>query len=218
MYNAGEKIKLLPLEALKKTGNVDHADWNYRFFLGYIQRQRFRLMLNLINDSRFGNLLEIGYGSGIFVTHLIEYTDNYYGIDIHTHNDSVKEILKGYKIHANLSSGSAEKMPFENDFFDGIISVSALEFVNDLKAACSEIKRVLKKNGGLFVVTPGHSKLLDLGLKVLTGKSAREDYGDKRERTIPILNENFQVKKQSYFPRLNFGVRLYTALQLSPLK
>ena len=82
MKSTYSKIKLLPLDVLKKTGNVDHADWNYRFFLGYIARQRFRLILKLLGEGQFENLLEIGYGSGIFIPQLASFGKNIYGIDL----------------------------------------------------------------------------------------------------------------------------------------
>ncbi len=218
MKNSKNTLKLLPLNALKKTGNVDHADWNYKFLLGYIQRQRFELILKLINNYKFENLLEVGYGSGIFLPQLSKHAEKIYGIDIHLNNKIVEETLLNFGTKAKLYSGSVEKIPFEDNFFDALISVSALEFVNDLDAACIEIRRILKNDGNLFVVTPGHSKLLDLGLKILTGESAAKDYGNKRERTIPVLTKYFNVKEQLFFPGLNLGIRLYTALQLSPKK
>ncbi len=218
MNNSKTKLKLLPLNELKKTGNVDHADWNYRFILGYIQRQRFKLILKLIGDRKFENILEIGYGSGVFIPQIAEFAKNIYGIDIHNQNNSIMELLGKYNIKPKLFSGSVEEMPFEDDSFDCIISISALEFVDNLDAACLEIKRVLKKNGYLHVVTPGYSKILDLGVKILTGKNARDDYGYKREKTIPILIKNFRIEKKIIYPRFNLGVKMYNVLQLLPLK
>jgi hypothetical protein len=55
-------MNLLPREALVKTGPVNHADWNYRPFLGLIQRIRWRLVRAFLGEQRYARLLEIGYG------------------------------------------------------------------------------------------------------------------------------------------------------------
>ena len=54
------KIKLLSEEELIKTGPVDHADWNYKSVIKYIQQKRFKLCMKLIKNSRSERLLEIG--------------------------------------------------------------------------------------------------------------------------------------------------------------
>src|SRR5256885_8746113 len=87
------QLHLLPAEVLVKTGPVDHADWNYRPLLGAIQRSRFRLLLDLLDAERFGRLLEIGYGSGVFLPELARHSRELYGIDIHEKSDHVAESL-----------------------------------------------------------------------------------------------------------------------------
>jgi len=216
MNNSKKPINLLPLNSLKKTGEVDHADWNYRPFLGYIQRKRFELCVQLFNNYHFENLLIVGYGSGVFIPTLAEYSTNIYGIDIHNHIDDIKKVLSAYSIQANLLSASAHNMPIPDNFFDAIVSISAMEFFNDLENSCLEIKRVIKKVGCLFVITPGYSKFVDLGLKILTGKSADVDFEDRRQKVIPTLMKYFEVKEKLYFPKYSF-IKLYTALRLAPL-
>jgi len=217
MNKRKNKIKLLPLNTLKKTGEVDFAEWNYRPFLGYIQRKRFQLCVQLLNDYRFENLLIVGYGSGVFIPTLAEYSTNIYGIDIHNFADDIKKVLSAYNIQANLLSASAHNIPFSDNFFDAIVSISAMEFFNDLENSCLEIKRVIKKAGCLFVITPGYSKFVDLGLKILTGKSADVDFEDRRQKVIPTLMKHFEVKEKLYFPKFSF-IKLYTALRFAPLK
>lgn len=48
----------------------------------------------------------------------------------------------------------AEKMPFENDSFDAIVSHDAIEHVRSVKETLSECKRILKKDGIAFLVFP----------------------------------------------------------------
>jgi ubiquinone/menaquinone biosynthesis C-methylase UbiE len=208
-------LKLLPEDALLKTGDVDHADWNYRPLLGSISRTRFRLVVSLLGGERVERLLEIGYGSGVFMPELARLSEELYGIDIHRMPEPVAESLKKFSIEARLFSGSVTAMPFEEGFFDRVIAVSALEFVSDIEAACREIKRVLKPGGALIVITPGHSPLVDFGLKILTGKSAKRDFDDRREKLMPTLLKHFQVERRLISPAIgNSLIKLYTALRL----
>jgi hypothetical protein len=51
---------LLPPVRLVKTGEVEHAIWNFKGLLGWIQRRRFQMVLALLYDLKPRRLLEIG--------------------------------------------------------------------------------------------------------------------------------------------------------------
>lgn len=215
MKDLERSLRLLPPEALLKTGDVDYADWNHRPLLGTIMRLRFKLLTALLAGHQHARLLEIGYGSGILMPQLKRYCDELYGLDVHDEADAVTEVLRGFNVPVKLFSGSATAMPFAESFFDCAVAVSALEFITDLDAACREIKRVLKPGGSLLVITPGHSPLADFGLKVLTGKQAKDDFSDRRRSLIPTLKKHFIVERQLTAPSMGGPlVRLYTALKL----
>ena len=194
------KLTLLPRGMLIKTNSVDHADWNYKTVLGYIQRKRFQLVLTLIGNTHFDKILEIGYGSGIFMPALSKYCEQLYGIDIHPFNVEVSNVLDNHGISARLFNGSVSKMPFVNETFDLIISVSTFEFIDDKKSACLEIQRVLKKNGRFIIITPAQSWILDSGFRLLTHENAINDFGNERQRVVPILKEYFTISKSRMFP------------------
>jgi ubiquinone/menaquinone biosynthesis C-methylase UbiE len=146
---------------------------------------------------------------------LARHCDELYGIDIHPMQEDVRQLLASFNVSAKLFSGSVAALPFESRFFDCVIAVSSLEFVADLDAACEEIKRVLKPSGRLIVVTPGHSPIVDLGLKVLTGESAKKDYGDGRHRLMTALMKSFEVERRLVAPALGSSIiHLYTAMKL----
>lgn len=216
MNSQRRSLHLLPLGALHKTGNVDHADWNYRPLLGAISRRRFKLVVSLLAGARVERLLEIGYGSGVFLPELSRYCEQLYGIDVHQMQEPVCESLKKTGVTAQLFSGSASAMPFEAAFFDCLVAVSALEFVEDLEVACEEMKRVLKPDGSLIVITPGHSPLVDFGLRMLTGENAENDYGRRRQALMPTLLRYFTVQRQLAVPAYGKSViHLYTGLKLA---
>lgn len=54
-----------------------------------------------------------------------------------------------YRSDTRFVHGYAEAMPLEDDFFDAVISVNAIDHVDDFRAAANEIRRVLKPGGEL---------------------------------------------------------------------
>ena len=194
------QLHLLPEEVLVKTGPVDHADWNFRPLLGAIQRARFRLLLGLFGGEHFDRMLEVGYGSGVFLPELARRCRDLHGIDIHEESERVGLSLAKLDVRASLSTASAEKMPFADGFFDAIVAVSSFEFIGDFDLACREIGRVLAPRGSFFVVTPGDSPILDAGLKVLTGADAKRDYAGRRKEVLPALARHFRMARTKSFP------------------
>ncbi|MDX2240338.1 MAG: class I SAM-dependent methyltransferase [Leptolyngbyaceae cyanobacterium bins.302] len=217
MRQRRQDLRLLPETALIKTGPVDHADWNFRPLLGWIQRMRFKLILSLIPRQPIQRILEVGYGSGILMPELSDRCQELYGIDIHPCNQEVQAQLKEFQVDAHLFSGSAEAMPFEDQFFDCIVAVSSLEFIEHVEVACKELRRVLKPDGCLVMVTPGHSPLVDLGLRLLTGESANRDYGDRRHSLMSAILTHFTIQKRRTFPSIGTSlILLYNTLRLLP--
>jgi len=62
-----------------------------------------------------------------------------------------KYLEAGYPIHyyhnVKYIHAPSEHIPLEDNFFDAVISVNAIDHVNDIRKTSIEIKRVLKENG-----------------------------------------------------------------------
>jgi ubiquinone/menaquinone biosynthesis C-methylase UbiE len=207
-------VALLPRESLLVTGEVDHAAWNYDGLLGYVSRQRFELVRRLLPPGRVGKLLEVGYGSGVFFPELTKHAHELYGADIHARPAEVTAVLAQAGIPAQLVTAPAERLPFADATFDVVVAVSTFELVSDARVAILELARVLKPDGRIIVVTPGQSPLLDLALRMFTGESARQDFGDRRKLVVPTLTSALRHDRSAYFP-LPFPVPVYRALRLA---
>jgi SAM-dependent methyltransferase len=207
-------LSLLPEQALLVTSEIDHADWNYRPLVGRIQRLRFDLIRSILRGRHATRLLEIGYGSGVFFPELSKYSDELHGIDPHPFPEKVRSVLAQNGVKADLVRGTATELPFKNCFFQTVVAVSALEFIDDLEKVCHEVKRVLQPGGSFVVVTPGHSPILDLGVRMMTGASPKNDFQNRRESVLPRLYREFVVNQRVDYPSFAHGVRLYTALDL----
>jgi arsenite methyltransferase len=100
-------------------------------------------------------ILDVGCGSGNTVEYLKErYSFDSYGID------PSKMLLEEGKVRnpeLNIFEGTGEKIPFDDDYMDGIFAECTLSLMEDLPAALNETHRVLKNNG-YFVITDVYAK------------------------------------------------------------
>jgi ubiquinone/menaquinone biosynthesis C-methylase UbiE len=208
---------LLPAEELIKTGPIDEGAWHYRRLLGWIFRRRFALILSLLPRLPVERLLEVGYGSGVFMPSLAAYCRELHGLDIHLYNEQVAERLERHGVSAALEVGSVEEMRYPDNHFDCVVAVSVFDFVPDMERASRELRRVLKPDGALVTVLPADSPLIDAVFHLLTGKDPRRDFGDRRSAVLPALLRQFVIEKERSFPV--FGgrrLRLYRAFRLRP--
>jgi ubiquinone/menaquinone biosynthesis C-methylase UbiE len=204
-------MKLLPQDQLLHTSRVDHAEWNYRPLLSFIIRRRYTLALSLLPAESVRRMLEVGYGSGIFMPELALRCEELYGIDIHSEAATVQERLMQSGVRATLTRQDAATMDFPDGFFDRVVSVSALEFIERIDEAASAIARVLRPRGRLVAVMPSKSGFLDFALHVSTGEDAQRDYGDRRERVLPALLRHFCIERKRTF------APVYNAYEFAPL-
>lgn len=203
--------RLLPRTARIRTSSVEPPTFNV---LGVIQRLRFGLIVSLLPKRRFHRLLEIGYGSGIFLPQLAQHCNHLYAIDIHRHAAQVKVHLRHRCIDAELACGSAASLPFDDKTFDCIVAVSCLEYMDQFEKVAQEIKRVLTPDGCFVFVTPGNSRLIDLAVKLLTTRSMKQHYGDRRDHLIPILLNSFTVQRVEAIPRVGGLLSFYRGMRL----
>jgi len=90
-----------------------------------------------------GTGLEIGVGSGLFA----EPFGILYGVEpsVTMRKQALKRGVK------NVVDGVAEKLPFDNHFFDFALMVTTICFLDDLKQAFWEAWRVIKPDGKLII-------------------------------------------------------------------
>jgi SAM-dependent methyltransferase len=208
-------VELLPEQSLIRTGDLDQAAWNYHGFLGWASRRRIVMVDRLLRDLPVGRLLEVGYGSGVFLPALALHANELHGVDVHDKPGEVAAVLAAHGVDARLRTGSVTDLPYPDGAFDAVVAISILEFVDELDTACRELRRVLAPAGRLVVVTPGHSALLDAGLKILSGERAEDTFAGRRQRIQPTLARHFRVERTLALPPWAPGpARLYTALRL----
>lgn len=101
-----------------------------------------------------GKILDIGCGGGLLAESLPYYYPKaeIYGCDVsRTAIAYAKKLGSGKVKYAVINN---KRFPYKNNFFDVCICLDVLEHVPDVNYFLKEIKRVLKKNGKLFLIVP----------------------------------------------------------------
>lgn len=102
-----------------------------------------------------GRLLELGCGSGDFLSRLSALGWLAEGADVDPH-----AIENARRKGLNVTLGRVEDLAYPSDWFDAVIMVHVIEHIHDPRAFLQECYRVLKPGGQLVLVTPNAASLL----------------------------------------------------------
>ncbi|MDQ2085622.1 class I SAM-dependent methyltransferase [Herbivorax sp. ANBcel31] len=107
---------------------------------------------SLINGTKF---LEIGCGEGYMLIDSNKTGWNVYGIDV-----SDNRINEARNNRINFEVGNLLEKNYESESFDFVYMDSVLEHVPDPVKYMDEIKRILKKDGLLYLAVPNENALI----------------------------------------------------------
>lgn len=150
-------------------------------------------LINWYSSKKKKNIiLDAGCGTGLLMKKMTRF-GTVYGIDVN------KEAIKFAKKRnlKNVYVGSITKLPFENNFFDIIVSIDVLyhRWVKSDLRALKEFHRVLKPDGLLILKLPAFSWLAGPHDKVVYTKQRYT----KKELDKYLNDSNFRILKNSYF-------------------
>jgi ubiquinone/menaquinone biosynthesis C-methylase UbiE len=115
-------------------------------------------VVSLMKEERVKKVLDLGCGSGRHTVMLAKEGFEVYATDISREALRLtKKWLEESKLSATIKIASCyDRFPFENNFFDAIISTQVIHhnYHDKVKFCISEIERVLKPKGILFVSVP----------------------------------------------------------------
>jgi 2-polyprenyl-3-methyl-5-hydroxy-6-metoxy-1,4-benzoquinol methylase len=99
-------------------------------------------------------LLNVGCGTGGFNAAAERAGARTWGIDASQEAIAICGLRGALGAGGRYSVAAAEALPFRNGAFDLVVCLSTLEHVADVKASLTEMVRVLRPGGGLFLYAP----------------------------------------------------------------
>ncbi|MBC7263144.1 MAG: methyltransferase domain-containing protein [Chloroflexi bacterium] len=94
-------------------------------------------------------ILDVGCGLGTYVRKLRRFSEEVYGVDV-----DADRVAEASQTLPNIACAPAEKLPFDDGFFDTVLLHEVLEHVNDDRQAMSEACRVLRVGGRAVIFVP----------------------------------------------------------------
>ncbi len=140
-------------------------------------------------------LLDLGCGQGATVSYL----NTHYGLNAVGLDPSQKLLERAKKDNptGHFVIGAGEKIPFEQGFFDGVLSECTLSLMTDMAATLTEVHRVLKKGGNFFIsdVYAKNPESLEQ-LKTHKFKSCMRGLYDLKQLEMRLNHSGFEVLHQ----------------------
>ncbi|MEM3402349.1 MAG: methyltransferase domain-containing protein [Candidatus Hadarchaeales archaeon] len=117
-----------------------------------IQRGKLRYLQRYL-PKKISRLLDVGCGTGLLLAELEERAEEAYGVDL---SSEMLKVARKRCRKSKLLVADAENLPFEDGFFDCIVSFTLLQNLPNPPAAVKEMARVLKKGGTAIITSLKH--------------------------------------------------------------
>jgi len=140
-------------------------DWNSIYKeRGILQKEPSETVIEAVNffkHERVRTVLDLGCGTGRHTAYLLEEGFQIYGCDS---SEAALELAMATLPAVNFETCNMTSLPYEAGFFDAVICNHVLQHgtIAEIKVAISEIHRILRKGGFLFLVaiSTNHPKYL----------------------------------------------------------
>lgn len=204
----------LPARAhLTRAGEGDPLPYYFHPLTGWAYRRRLEMAAALLEGRRFEHVLEVGYGSGIFLPELCRRARRVTGIDVHGEAAAVGRMLSREGVVADLRTGSVTAMGLPDAAFDGVVCLSVLEHLEaaDLEKAVDEIHRAARPGAAIVLGYPVRNAFTDAFFR-LVGYAPREIHPSGHEAVRAAAARRLEAARSLAFPRWAPGPwRLYEA-------
>lgn len=214
-------IKLPLKKHIYQTSPRDPVRDYYLPVIGMFFRQKLEHTIRLAKGKKYNRLLEIGYGSGILFPTLSMLCDKLYGLETHNNESLVATMMAKEGVIAELKSGSIFDIPFEDNFFDGIICLSLLEHLSpeELPKALEEINRVSGENAVIILGFPTKSVITKNLFKILYHDDHEDIHLSTHRDILKSINKILDIKQVLRFPiNVPLDFSLYVNCKCHPKK
>jgi tellurite methyltransferase len=140
-------------EIYKKEGT------NYQYYNILEPHADMPKVAEFLKSHKAKKVLDLGCGAGRNLVYIAKQGFETYGIDLAPEGlKIIKETLAKDNLSPDLKVGNVfDTLPYETGFFDAVVSVQVLQHGTEaqIQKAISEIKRILKPNGIIFITLCG---------------------------------------------------------------
>ena len=185
---------------IKKNGNFSKYLARNILYLNFVKTMEAKIIFRFLDLKKGEKVCDIACGSGQQSIKMEMMGCKVQGIDLSSKAiESAKLIAEGHD--CTFEVGNAEKLPYESNIFDKVVSVCALEHFKNDEMALKEANRVLK-SGGILVLT----------VDSFTYEGIKKDIQDKHKKDCKVNNYysrsqlteklyrcGFEVKESKYF-------------------
>jgi ubiquinone/menaquinone biosynthesis C-methylase UbiE len=153
---------------------------------------------NILNFIDFKDkiVLDVGAGTGRLSIPISKIAERVCAIDPEEEMlNSLKEKIKKYRIkNIEIKRGTAEKIPYSDNYFDCVICAWILHYI-DYKKTIKQIKRVLKKDGYLvFLDHNGNDDWEKLSI-IIDPKNVGM-YENRNNKLLKLIEDFHKVKRK----------------------
>jgi len=117
-----------------------------------VRKYESALLLELLNPLPGDSILDVGCGTGIFTEDVLCCGAKVTGVDM-SFFMLEKALIRAGKARFTGLCADMNALPFPDDCFDKVYSMTAIEFADDARRVISEFNRVAKKGGCIVVTT-----------------------------------------------------------------
>lgn len=156
-----ESIKKITFDESSAQKKFDHVARHYFWIMGFMEIKPNNIALRMAEIKNEEKVLDIGFGTGWVLERLVplvgkEYTT--YGLD---YSEGMKKISlqnlakKKFETSVELTTANVKKMPYADNSFDVVFVSFLIDLLQkeDIPKALAEMKRILKPDGRLIVVS-----------------------------------------------------------------
>jgi len=185
-------------------------------YMNFIKAMEAKIISEFLDVKRGEKICDIACGSGQQSIKLAKRGCKVYGIDLNSKAiKTAKLIAKGYD--CDFQVGNANRLPYNSNYFDKVVSVCALEHFENDEKALEEMYRVLKSNGVLVLTVDSFTYK---GIKDRLKEVHRRDhhvvnYYSYYEISKKLEKCRFKIEGYKYFVNspissffFNLGIRL----------
>ncbi len=161
-----------------------------------------KLIAEFLKEIPKSEMLELGCGTGHWTNFFVNHGFNVTATDI---SDEMLKFAKLKNIEAEFIKADSQNIPFPDNSFSVVSSITMLEFVNDQDKVINEIYRVLKPGGWLILGCL--NKFSELG----KNKENDETFKDAKFLSIEELNNKLRLFGN---PKIKSGVYFSPAFEI----